>query len=912
MFSQDRKAKENRIGGRSTGRSFFSAVPVQAKLKINEPNDKYEQEADRVADEVVRTPESPIGKIVPPSIQRKCEACEDEELNRKENSEETPTPSPDLEAHIGTLTGGGRPMNGEEKSFFEPRFNRDFSSVRIHENDPSAENINARAYTTGNHIVFNPSESPNNKRLMAHELTHVVQQGGGRGSAGNWVQRDEEASTLERASTALLNEVLPVGTGFFFEVNGGITWGYPIYTGGSAILNVNRQTETVIQIRVRKQGRLAFDTGVGASVMIGRGGRSRGEGSGSGRGVGLGAEAGANAMLGVQGTVIEEYSVPVSDFLGFVGSQTLENILSQSSFGAVSAPITRMLEINSERYLVTQRVEGGIFARADAEASAGIRRPTDHFNENSTELGPNELRGGGSTWGPNDSERSFQGTRPDLLRGDPLALLNFLRLFVGANVSAGVTLGTEQRTRGNTTVTSFFVEGQIGAMLGLPIPIINNILQSLPLDGGGGIEIRIEQQEGGDVRMLGILYTKQGEDQYYAGSANQQNIVINLSNLISFEELIQSLRSGNIPSLTSAVNFRDLLEKVSFFNRLALHSSPTAGFAALLRRQQGTRSLLSTAAVNKARRVFSGGMSVYFDFGAEIPGPNFLSIAREIIQVGSQAVSSLESATDLSSAYQALSGYFSGYARSESFQELQDNILSSALVTDAKIRLEVGVGAGVAARVAEGAKARFDLSGEVGLSCEFDLMVHIGDRANLRALINGVNEILEEPQTYFPNCPIVNMLFSGQGGGTGDQIGNGEHDQGQRTGTEQGQNGRNANTSSSGSENEDVSTPGGSITINNEYPEGLRSVTFNIPNTSISWQRMLRLRRGTEINDMRFLIQTERQDGNLISVWVPVRVRVMENRNGNVVFEVTRPWYIPEYQIGSNIGETYRFRISSR
>lgn len=177
MFSKDRNVRENRSGGRSTGNSFFSAIPVQAKLKINEPNDKYEQEADRVADEVVRTPESQIGNIVPSRIQRKCEACEDEELDRKENLEETPTLSPDLEAHIGSLTGEGRPMSGSEKSFFEPRFNRDFSSVRIHENDPSAEKINARAYTTGNHIVLNPSESPNNKRLMAHELTHVVQQG---------------------------------------------------------------------------------------------------------------------------------------------------------------------------------------------------------------------------------------------------------------------------------------------------------------------------------------------------------------------------------------------------------------------------------------------------------------------------------------------------------------------------------------------------------------------------------------------------------------------------------------------------------------------------------------------------------------------------------------------------------------
>lgn len=77
----------------------------------------------------------------------------------------------------------GKPLDADVRSYMEPRFNYDFSSVRIHDNElaaKSADSINALAYTSGNNIVFNSGEYNANtdpgKRLLAHELTHVIQQ----------------------------------------------------------------------------------------------------------------------------------------------------------------------------------------------------------------------------------------------------------------------------------------------------------------------------------------------------------------------------------------------------------------------------------------------------------------------------------------------------------------------------------------------------------------------------------------------------------------------------------------------------------------------------------------------------------------------------------------------------------------
>jgi hypothetical protein len=116
-----------------------------------------------------------------------------------------------MEDRIQSMRGGGKPLPDETRSAFEGQFGRNFSDVRVHTDDraeATARNLNARAYTIDQDIVFAPGEyapqTPEGKRLLAHELTHVAQQRG-KGSRRPAIQRqakwwEEQVSTAgERA-----------------------------------------------------------------------------------------------------------------------------------------------------------------------------------------------------------------------------------------------------------------------------------------------------------------------------------------------------------------------------------------------------------------------------------------------------------------------------------------------------------------------------------------------------------------------------------------------------------------------------------------------------------------------------------------------------------------------------------------
>ncbi|MBB6127735.1 eCIS core domain-containing protein [Mucilaginibacter lappiensis] len=182
--SKNNEAKVSIAPPGSVCKPFF-----QPKLTVNQPNDIYEQEADAMADQVMRmaTPnhsEKAFFKPVGDNIQRKCQHCEEEEKVHRKESLDTETPgNHGLDSYVGSLGASGQSIPKNSRSFFEPRFGHDFSNVRIHTDSvaaKSAQSINALAYTTGNNIVFNSGqyspESDSGKRLMAHELTHVVQQ----------------------------------------------------------------------------------------------------------------------------------------------------------------------------------------------------------------------------------------------------------------------------------------------------------------------------------------------------------------------------------------------------------------------------------------------------------------------------------------------------------------------------------------------------------------------------------------------------------------------------------------------------------------------------------------------------------------------------------------------------------------
>lgn len=176
--------------------------PIQAKLTIGHPGDKYEQEADRVADLVTRMPEprtlggtAVSGQAQRSSIQRLCPeseegvrgqpgADEEEVILTRQAGGHTLRVGPSLQARIHSLGGDRQPLPQSVRDFFEPRFGYDFSQVRVHAGGQAAEAaraVNARAFTLGRDIILGAGEySPRTtagRELLAHELTHVVQQG---------------------------------------------------------------------------------------------------------------------------------------------------------------------------------------------------------------------------------------------------------------------------------------------------------------------------------------------------------------------------------------------------------------------------------------------------------------------------------------------------------------------------------------------------------------------------------------------------------------------------------------------------------------------------------------------------------------------------------------------------------------
>ncbi|MEA1864994.1 MAG: DUF4157 domain-containing protein [Euryarchaeota archaeon] len=209
---------------------------IQAKLKVGQPNDRYEQEADRMADAVMRMPEpavqrqveggeekeedelvqtktiagqithliqrqvegeeeeeeeelvqtKPIAEQITPLIQRQAEGEEEEEEVVQPRSETSVTSSNhasmmDSVTHAIQTRGSGGPMNRSTRHTLESHMGVDLSGVRVHTDSISHQActaLRAHAFTHRNHIWLGRGQSQDNLRLMSHETTHVLQQGG--------------------------------------------------------------------------------------------------------------------------------------------------------------------------------------------------------------------------------------------------------------------------------------------------------------------------------------------------------------------------------------------------------------------------------------------------------------------------------------------------------------------------------------------------------------------------------------------------------------------------------------------------------------------------------------------------------------------------------------------------------------
>lgn len=173
---------------------IYTPLPggIQTKLTINRLGDSYEQEADRLSLQVMRMPDSRLQRVC--DCEGACSTCRTEQPDHEHEHERVQTKrvqagemgqsaAPTIVHEV--LRSPGQPLDGATRAFMEPRFGYDFSQVRVHTDSQAAESargVRALAYTVGKHIVFAEGQhSPGSvagQRLFAHELTHVVQQGG--------------------------------------------------------------------------------------------------------------------------------------------------------------------------------------------------------------------------------------------------------------------------------------------------------------------------------------------------------------------------------------------------------------------------------------------------------------------------------------------------------------------------------------------------------------------------------------------------------------------------------------------------------------------------------------------------------------------------------------------------------------
>ncbi len=225
-FSLNSQSVEKPQNPNFSGLSHELSFPIQAKLTIGEPNDKYEQEADRVADQVVK-------QIHAPDISK----SENEQIRCKDNETEGRSPqitplksstlkkkdegvSPitsNLESSIRQVRDVGQKLPRALQPKMEQAFGSNFSAVRIHadsNSDRLSRSIQAKAFTTGQDIFFRKGayqpSSRAGQHLLAHELTHVVQQNSYQTSRSSYsnnfsmqtlsIQRDLEATDYETGS----------------------------------------------------------------------------------------------------------------------------------------------------------------------------------------------------------------------------------------------------------------------------------------------------------------------------------------------------------------------------------------------------------------------------------------------------------------------------------------------------------------------------------------------------------------------------------------------------------------------------------------------------------------------------------------------------------------------------------------
>lgn len=272
-----------------------AASVVQCKLAIGSVKDPLEAEADEMADKVIQMQEplSNSGRVSSQgeSVQRTCSQCEeDEKVQRKpltsfiqKKGGETGTVASDaVSSRIGSTKGSGNNMDSSTQSYMESRFDADFSNVKIHTGNDAVQmsnELNAQAFTVGSDIYFNSNRynpsSNAGKHLLAHELTHTIQQ---EGNIGRKIQKRDMAFNPSVVAVQLRNAMEGLGTdeeaiyaamaGRTAEQAAAIATAYLTLTGRQLQADLEDELTTGELLRLAQYGQVMGDTAENRATAV--------------------------------------------------------------------------------------------------------------------------------------------------------------------------------------------------------------------------------------------------------------------------------------------------------------------------------------------------------------------------------------------------------------------------------------------------------------------------------------------------------------------------------------------------------------------------------------------------------------------------------------------------------------------
>ncbi len=257
-----------------TGPKTSSTPSIQAKLTVSKPDDPEEREADAMADKVMRSPipvsapsdggeavsRSGEGSTLWPKLSRRSAAAATIWRDLLDGMQDEAEPAADmgpevqakhiarsgedasggtapagLSSQLTATAAGGAPLDGQARATLEPHYGADFSGVRVHSDADAASmtsDVDARAFTYGSHIYFNQGEyapdTSSGRQLLAHELTHVVQQGAAptAGEGGGAVSQSVATKRVQRIYIPGVSEAMEAAGEFVSDQAWGLVQRY--------------------------------------------------------------------------------------------------------------------------------------------------------------------------------------------------------------------------------------------------------------------------------------------------------------------------------------------------------------------------------------------------------------------------------------------------------------------------------------------------------------------------------------------------------------------------------------------------------------------------------------------------------------------------------------------------------------